>query len=333
MDKKKVLILVLVTISTCLLLGITLFISRTPEPQTDQARISYLFTHIGCPTCNNQNLELAPSTNAIAQDLKLEIIRLVSEGKSNSYITNYLESKYGSSIILSSPTNSLIVLLGILLGAIFASSLFYLAFIKLRKGLQNTLLSKTKTPGPKRLRKLAGNTKVGLAGVALILLGIIYLVLILLGFNIPGAENKNGNIPIAQELTLAQKLAATNNQQLAIFLYSQILKTDPDEPIALAQQGYLISQVGSKYGDVALINSGKQEISKAIKVSPNLAQAYLYLGTIYAIDLNNYQKASRCFEQFLKYNHDKNLLNSARDLLLMTFQKAKVPVPDRFLKP
>ena len=67
---------------------------KTPE---NQARAVTLAKQLRCPQCQNQNL--VESTSPIARDLRLEVYRMVDEGKSNDEIVNVMTSRFGDFVL------------------------------------------------------------------------------------------------------------------------------------------------------------------------------------------------------------------------------------------
>ena len=63
----------------------------------DRERFQRFTYEMRCPKCQSQNL--AGSDSMISQDLKRELHRLVSEGKSDAEIINYMTSRYGEFIL------------------------------------------------------------------------------------------------------------------------------------------------------------------------------------------------------------------------------------------
>ncbi|MGI1677984.1 MAG: cytochrome c-type biogenesis protein CcmH [Cellvibrionaceae bacterium] len=56
------------------------------------------FTHeLRCPKCQSQNL--AGSDSSISQDLKRELHRLISEGKSDEQVIDFMVSRYGDFVL------------------------------------------------------------------------------------------------------------------------------------------------------------------------------------------------------------------------------------------
>ncbi len=60
-------------------------------------RFHVLSTELRCPKCQNQNL--ADSNAPIAMDLRKEVYRLLSEGRSDREIKSYLVDRYGEYVL------------------------------------------------------------------------------------------------------------------------------------------------------------------------------------------------------------------------------------------
>jgi cytochrome c-type biogenesis protein CcmH len=62
-----------------------------------QARYDKLVAEVRCVTCQNQNIK--DSNAFIASDLRREIRRMMSEGKSNDEIKDFLVTRYGDCVL------------------------------------------------------------------------------------------------------------------------------------------------------------------------------------------------------------------------------------------
>lgn len=67
---------------------------KTPE---NQERAVTLAKQLRCPQCQNQNL--VESTSPIARDLRLEVYRMVDEGRTNDDIVNVMTSRFGDFVL------------------------------------------------------------------------------------------------------------------------------------------------------------------------------------------------------------------------------------------
>ncbi|MCH9694799.1 MAG: cytochrome c-type biogenesis protein CcmH [Gammaproteobacteria bacterium] len=67
------------------------------DDPVQQARYEELIAEVRCVTCQNQNIK--DSNAFIAADLRREIRRLMTEGKSNDEIGEFLVSRYGDFVL------------------------------------------------------------------------------------------------------------------------------------------------------------------------------------------------------------------------------------------
>jgi cytochrome c-type biogenesis protein CcmH/NrfF len=320
MSKRQLLLLILLLISIVISLGIIFFPSDTSH-LTKQQRISQLEQIIRCPVCGNE--PIANSSEPIALDLKSEVISMVNQGKSNQQIINWLESKYGSSIILTSnPANldqDIIVI------AIISAAGLLTAFIlhtHLKK-FPNTLHIKAFLGKHYRLI-------IGITGLLITTISSFYLIALALHPALVTSETStNNNAVIKTDLSLAQHLALDGQSSLAIYVYAQVLKIDPKNVTALAEQGYLISQSGVVNHSGALIKKGFNEIQNALSLNPNYAQAYLYSGTIELTSFNNASAAVKDFAKFLKLNPNTELLKESKPIIELAYKDAHIKIPDK----
>lgn len=70
------------------------------SPQKQQQALA-LAKELRCPQCQNQNL--LESTSPIAQDLRLEVYRLVEEGRSSQDIMALMTQRYGDFVLYRPP--------------------------------------------------------------------------------------------------------------------------------------------------------------------------------------------------------------------------------------
>jgi hypothetical protein len=105
-----------------------------------------------------------------------------------------------------------------------------------------------------------------------------------------------------QQLGQAQSLAAAgwpSNQQKALVLYNDVLGQDPSNPAALAGAGWIMWNLGTNSHVPGLVEDGRAEVTRAVKVSPTYYQAHLYLGLILANQDHNNNAAVVQFAEFL----------------------------------
>lgn len=63
----------------------------------NQKRAVSLAQELRCPQCQNQNL--VDSNSPVARDLRIEVYKMVDEGKSNDEIIDFMTSRYGDFVL------------------------------------------------------------------------------------------------------------------------------------------------------------------------------------------------------------------------------------------
>lgn len=97
---------------------------KTPD---NQKRALSLAHSLRCPQCQNQNL--IDSNSPVASDLRLEVFKMVDEGKGDDEIIEFMTSRYGEFVLykpkMEAKTYALwlgpigLLLLGLVIGFIF----------------------------------------------------------------------------------------------------------------------------------------------------------------------------------------------------------------------
>lgn len=71
------------------------------EQESQKQRYHHLIEELRCPKCQNQNL--AESDAPIAQDLRRELHRLITEGRTDEAIIEYMVMRYGNFVLYRPP--------------------------------------------------------------------------------------------------------------------------------------------------------------------------------------------------------------------------------------
>ena len=82
--------LFLIIFLSSVITGDNLYIFKNEK---DEARFNELIKDIRCPKCTSGSL--ASSNAPISEDLKLKIVQMINENKSNKEIKNYVASRFG----------------------------------------------------------------------------------------------------------------------------------------------------------------------------------------------------------------------------------------------
>lgn len=74
-----------------------------------EAQFEHLLKNLRCLVCQNQ--DLADSNAELAKDLRMQVYKLVKEGKTDTEINDYLSARYGDFVLFKPPVKSLTLLL------------------------------------------------------------------------------------------------------------------------------------------------------------------------------------------------------------------------------
>jgi cytochrome c-type biogenesis protein CcmH len=121
--------------------------SSDPKTPEYQARLRALSEELRCLVCQNQSL--ADSNADLALDLKREVERLMTEGKTDADIKSFLVQRYGDFVLYKPPVQNNTLLLW---GGPFA--LLLAGGIAWRLAQRKSKLASEKTISPSAARKL-----------------------------------------------------------------------------------------------------------------------------------------------------------------------------------
>ncbi|MDH1468602.1 MULTISPECIES: heme lyase NrfEFG subunit NrfF [Shewanella] len=118
------LVLLLSMVTTAMATPVDTYEFKSPE---NQKRGLSLAHELRCPQCQNQNL--IDSNSPVARDLRLEVYKMVDEGKGDDEIIEFMTSRYGEFVLykpkMETKTYILwlgpvgLLLLGLIIGFIF----------------------------------------------------------------------------------------------------------------------------------------------------------------------------------------------------------------------
>ena len=110
-------------------------------------------------------------------------------------------------------------------------------------------------------------------------------------------------------ITEAQLLAREGRILDAIKVYDAIIAEDPNNPVALAQKGWLLSRVG----EPNLVDRGLASIDKAIEVEPTYADAYFFRGMILWRGKGQPAQAVETFQRGIENNPPPDVLSGLQE--------------------
>ena len=121
-----------------------------------------------------------------------------------------------------------------------------------------------------------GRVVAAVLALALVSGGAGYAVAQSSGERLAGDE-ATGDLPegSVDRITKANALASEGEILEAVKVYDDLLEDDPENPVALAERGWLVSRV-----DPSLVDSGLASVERAIAVDPNYPDAHFFRGMI-----------------------------------------------------
>ena len=106
----------------------------------EELRYNNLIDELRCLVCQNQNL--AGSNSGLAQDLRKKVYDMISSGKSNDEIKEFMVTRYGDFILYRPPFNATTFILWVGPFVILIFAIFVLLrFIRQRKNIVVTTLN------------------------------------------------------------------------------------------------------------------------------------------------------------------------------------------------
>lgn len=133
----------------------------------------------------------------------------------------------------------------------------------------------------------------------------------------------------AQTILKARELANQGQDVQALKLLSSVLDVDPNQPVALAYQGWLLRQAGEKDKSSALISQGQKLLEKAVKLDPSYPDARVFLGYILLQDRHDLKGAIDQFNAFLADHPSKSFISATKPVLVSAYKQAGLPVPSQ----
>ncbi|NNN19609.1 MAG: hypothetical protein HKL84_07120 [Acidimicrobiaceae bacterium] len=131
----------------------------------------------------------------------------------------------------------------------------------------------------------------------------------------------------AQTILRARTLANQGQDVQALQLLSSVLEVDPNQPVALTYQGWLLRQAGEKDKNPALINQGQQFLEKAVKLDPSYPDAHVFLGYILFQDRHEPKLASVQFSAFLADKPSVSFISATKSVMIDAYKQAGLQIP------
>ncbi len=184
-------------------------------------------------------------------------------------------------------------------------------------------------------RRLFGSVWALYLGIMLVLLGIGSGIVIVGDQHRVASQAVSAFVQAQEESQVIQKARVLANQGQdvqALKLLSAVLEQNPTQFVALAYQGWLLSQAGEKDKSAALINQGQQFLAQSVKLDPKYPDARVFLGYVLFRDRHDVSGAVTQFKAFLANNPSPSFIQVAKPVIIQAFQQAGLPVPAQLSK-
>ncbi|MEA3075643.1 MAG: hypothetical protein QOF60_551 [Actinomycetota bacterium] len=172
--------------------------------------------------------------------------------------------------------------------------------------------ARASAPAPKRRRALAVLVVIVVAGLA------GWAVASTAGER-TASDQATGGLPegSTDRITRAQALVSQGQILEAVKVYDDLLRDDPENPVALAQRGWLISKV-----DPSLVDSGLANVEKAIAVDPGYAEARFFRAMILLQAKHQPAAAAEEFDRVLAANPPPGIAQVAQQYRQQALEQA-----------
>ncbi|HZD65512.1 MAG TPA: hypothetical protein VE152_05400 [Acidimicrobiales bacterium] len=132
---------------------------------------------------------------------------------------------------------------------------------------------------------------------------------------------------LAERLVEGRVLASQGKDVAAAKVFSQALKTDPNQPEALAYEGWLLRQSGKADHNAKLVGQGRALVGEAIAADPGYADAHVFLGYMLLQDSHDPVDAVDQFNLFLGDHPAKALVARTAPVMAQAYREVHQPVP------
>ncbi len=359
--KMKLLKWLLIVSVVVIAVGISYALISSRPNITSQQRVARIESEVKCPSCDGVSALVSNTAGAFA--VRSFVEKQVKAGVSDSQILNALEASYGPSILMSPPAaygGTVMAVLPFAFLAVVVGLTVFFGFRRWRNsagdfawnGQQSVLessigddavagtgvggtegsldetpqddLTRQKSLGPVRRKWLL------YMGALLVLAGIGSALWIIrnhdnnqkqLAATAVQAQNE------AQTILKARVLANQGQDVQALQLLSSVLEVDPNQPVALTYQGWLLTQAGEKDNNSALINQGQQFLEKAVKLDPGYPDARVFLGYVLFQDRHDANGAVSQFHAFLADKPSQSFIDATKSVIISAYKQAGQPIP------
>ncbi len=168
---------------------------------------------------------------------------------------------------------------------------------------------------------------IGVVGVLFLLGGVS-----ILGVSLISSSGNATNAPLTPNqistlISNGQTLASFGQDKSALSAFSKVLIADPNQPVALAWNGWLLTKSGVSSKSNSLVSAGVAQLRQSIAVDGTYLYSRLFYGLVLANDLNNSTAAVAQFSKFFQLNPPPNLVTTIKSELVAVYNNAKIGLP------
>lgn len=143
----------------------------------------------------------------------------------------------------------------------------------------------------------------------------------------PVTDQATGTQALARTLIEGRVLAGQGNDVAALRLFRQVLRAHPDQPEALAYDGWLLRLAGVADHSRPLVTQGRALVAQAAATDPSYPDAHVFLGYMLLQDTHDPIDAVYQFKEFLVDHPDPALVARTAPVVAQAFKDVGQPPP------
>jgi tetratricopeptide (TPR) repeat protein len=132
---------------------------------------------------------------------------------------------------------------------------------------------------------------------------------------------------VASELLQARTLVSQSSYVAASKILAKVLEADPNQPVALAYEGWVLRLAGVSGHNSADVARGRALVAEASALDPSYPDAHVFLGYMYFQDLHNASAAVTQFKMFLDDHPLAALVKRTAAVISQAYSADQQPVP------
>ncbi len=173
---------------------------------------------------------------------------------------------------------------------------------------------------------------IAIAATACFAVAATLLAASLAGVRLPG-ESATGSVTLSsvqqeqETLDRAAILGSEGQVAQAVLLYDQVLRADPNQPDALAYDGWLMRLAGLSAGNRLVLAHGDASVARAVQVAPRYPDTHTLWGVILYEDYARPSATTAQFREALAAGASKNLVASVAPVAAKAFAAVGSPLP------